>query len=328
MKSRADEAVAMASEILGRPVDRVERLVASSVRAIRLHSGGETVIAARRQDEGRAKMEAMVLEALARHGAPVPTPIARRGNWVFQEDLRGERLSVALWTEGGDRTALLGAALTSLARIGEAGRRAGLAGRLPVIGAEAAWRRRLTAMPDRLASVTGLAVPAFDRTRAAIRLNPRETTLVKWDARPANAMVSQDGTVTWFDWEHCGCRDPLDDAAWLLGDEFVPDAGDGDLLKRAVELGLGGEDAETARAYLVNMGVLHMSVRLALILAKRSSRSGWRDWDTVLRLDKVGSTAPAFRRTARRAAFWAAESRHLAPLAPWFRDLADWAADE
>lgn len=326
MTSRADEAISIAGDIFGRPVDRVDRMVASSVRAIRLGSGGETLIAARRPSEDRAALEAAVLTGLSEHGAPVPGLIAQRGRWVFQEDLPGERLSIALWNPAHDAEASLPRALETLARIHEAGRRAGLDQCVARLGTAADWRRRLAGMPERLAQASGIALPDYDRTALADRIAPRAFALVKWDARPANAMLSDDGAIRWFDWEHCGCRDPLDDAAWLLGDEYLPDPDSAALLEHAVERIAGNADG--ARAYLLAMTVLHMSVRLALILEKRDSHGGWRDWETCLKLDKVGSTAPAFRRTAARAGRWAAEGPHLAPLAPFFEALADWTPDE
>lgn len=328
MKSRADEAVQIAEEILGRPVDRVERMVASSVRAIRLHSGDETMVAARRPGVERAALEATVLTELGRHGAPVPRLIAQRGRWVFQQDLAGERLSAALWSGSGDTAALLDRALESQAQLHEAGRSAGLERRIAPLGLEQAWRQRLAAMPGRLGEMTDLPAPRYEAAAAARQLAPRTVSLIKWDARPANAMLTPDGSIAWFDWEHCGCRDPLDDAAWLLGDEYMPDIDNTALIDRAVALMAGENGPDAARAYLVNFGVLHMSVRLALILSKRNEYGGWRDWETCLKLDKVGSTAASFRRTAQRASRWAAGSGHLTALAPWFEAMADRTGDE
>jgi len=184
-------------------------------------------------------------------------------------------------------------------------------------------------MPGRIAEATGLAAPAIDTEAIAERMAPARFDLLKWDARPANAMVRPDGRIFWFDWEHCGVRDPLDDAAWFLGDEYAPDDAPGP--EEGVAALLPEDDhrsPDEALQYLLRFGVFHISVRLALILQKREEYDGWRDWDMSLELDKVGCTADTFRRTARRASQWADMRDDLRVLAPWFTSLAENCPDE
>lgn len=329
MASRADEAAAHAAEILGRPVDRIERMVNSSVRAIRLHSGGETLIAARRPGEARAQLEASVLEALHAQGAPVPACLGRRGRWVFQEDLGGQRLSVALWKSGKDQNELMLRGLEALRALHDAARATDLSRRIARLGVEPMWMTRLAAIPTRIAEATGIPAPPLDHEAIGKTLAPALFGLLKWDARPANAMIRDDGRIFWFDWEHCGVRDPLDDAAWFLGDEYAPAFGPG--AAEGVAALRSDDDPRSpdeATGYLLRFGVLHSCVRLALILEKRREYEGWRDWDMSLELDKVGCTADSFRRTARNAALWAGQSDDLLTLAPWLRELADTCPDE
>jgi hypothetical protein len=329
MSSRADEAVAFAAEIYGRPVDRVERMVKSSVRAIRLHIGEDTIVAARRPSDERAELEARVLKELHAHGAPVPDCIGRRGQWVLQSNLDGQRLSVELWKGTRNPMDLMSSGLSALRDIQDAGRAAGLSNSVAQLGTALIWRTRLAAMPQRLAQVTGVAAPELDTDALGGRMAPARFDLLKWDARPANAMVRPDGRIFWFDWEHCGVRDPLDDAAWFLGDEYAPENGPGP--EDAVKALLPQDDSRSgdeALQYLLRFGVFHISVRLALILQKRDEYDGWRDWDMSLELDKVGCTAESFRRTTRHAARWADMSDDLRILAPWFRALEDWCPDE
>jgi hypothetical protein len=329
MSSRADEAVAFAADVFGRPVDRVERMVKSSVRAIRLHIGDETVVAARRPTDERAELEARVLSGLHEHGAPVPDCLGRRGRWVLQTDLDGKRLSVSLWEADADAGTLMQTGLDSLRMIQDAGRTAGLDGSVARLGTTLIWRTRLAAMPQRIAQVTGVHAPILDVDSLGERMAPARFDLLKWDARPANAMVRPDGRIFWFDWEHCGVRDALDDGAWFLGDEYAPEMGPGP--EAAVAALLPPDDprtADEALQYLLRFGVFHISVRLALILQKRDEYDGWRDWSMSLNLDKVGCTAESFRRTARNAARWAALSDDLRVLTQWFRDLEDWCPDE
>ncbi|WP_416899721.1 MAG: phosphotransferase [Minwuia sp.] len=329
MNARIEQAERLITEILGRPPDSHSRPTGSSARAIRFVSGNESVIASLRPSEQRARLEAEVLTRLSEADAPVPGLVARRGAWIFQQDLGGRRLTEALWDAGADQQALMTAALQSLAAIHAAAAGSGIAGRLATLGASEAWRQGFAGMPARLGAGAGLPPPAFDMETAARLLTPRRTALVKWDARPANAMLCDDGAIRWFDWEHCGVRDPLDDAGWLLGDEFAPADGPGvneALAALAPETSDGERHA--AEQYLLCFGTLHMSVRLALILTKRAEKGGWRDWQEVLSQDKVGSTAAAFRRTANRAGDWAGRSAVLAPLSPWFHDLAAGCPDE
>lgn len=334
MASRADEAIAFATEIYGAPVDRVDRLVQSSVRAIRLHIGAESVIAARRPSEARATLEATVLSALRTHGAPVPALIERRGRWVFQQDLAGERLSERLWRDpdtdtNADKADLIGKALSGLRSVHEAGRASGLDRKVAALGNTPDWCARLVGMPQRLAAETGIKAPELPVERIAANLMPGRLSLLKWDARPANAMVGPDDSIAWFDWEHCGCRDVMDDAGWLLGDEYQPVLTSGDI--DPVPALLPDDDPRShdqAREDFLRFGILHSCVRLALILDKRREKQGWRDWQMCLQLDKVGATAEAFRRTAFRTADWADACDDLKPLAPWLRHLAETCPDD
>lgn len=321
--------MAFAAEVYGRPVDHVERMVQSSVRAIRLYLGDDTVVAARRPSDERADLEARVLKGLHKHGAPVPDCLGRRGQWVLQTDLDGQRLSVSLWQLDSAPAALMRKGLDSLRLVQDAGRSAGLDGNVARLGTTLLWRSRLATMPERIAQATGITAPDLDTALLGERMAPARFDLLKWDARPANAMVRPDGRIFWFDWEHCGVRDPLDDAAWFLGDEYAPDQGPGP--EDAVAALLPTDDprsVDEAVQYLLRFGVFHISVRLALILQKRAEYDGWRDWDMSLNLDKVGCTAESFRRTARHAATWAESSDDLRVLAPWFRNLEDWCPDE
>ncbi|WP_417517037.1 phosphotransferase family protein [Minwuia sp.] len=330
MNSRVDEATALAAEIFGKPVDRIDRLVQSSVRAVRLHIGADSMIATRRPSVDRARLEAHVLKALHGAGGAVPALIGQRDRWVIQQDLEGKRMTIALWAENPiNREKLVNSGLRSLRTLHEAGRRSGLSEKIPGLGLTFEWRRRLCALPERMSERTGIAAPALDIDATAERLMPRTLDLLKWDARPANAMVGPDGKVSWFDWEHCGVRDPLDDAGWFLGDEYMPDLNGLDPDAVAIlQPDANGMSRQEAAQYQLRFGVLHMTVRLALILNKYDEYEGWRDWDFVLNNDKVGSTAEAFRRTAGRAARWSDDCDDLRPLARWFRELSDWCPNE
>jgi len=97
-----------------------------------------------------------------------------------------------------------------------AAERVALGDRVAPIGMTREWLTALLSMPGRVAEQLGLADPAIDITPEQI--TPRRLSFVKWDARPGNALLVDDGGVGWIDWEHCGARDALDDLAWLLCD--------------------------------------------------------------------------------------------------------------
>jgi hypothetical protein len=130
--------------------------------------------------------------------------------------------------------------------------------------------------------------------------------------------------VAWFDWEHCGARNRLDDLAWLLGDEFTPDMPSVEETLLAEYLPVFGDDLspEDARSYLSAFGGLHTCVRLELILENKDDGDWW-DWDYCLERDKVGVTLDAAQRLCSRGARWAKWSALTHPMVPWFGEVAE-----
>ena len=278
----------------------------------------------RRRTDQRAALEVEVLRALFDAGAPVPRVLAFDGTWLVQEDLGARRLSQVLAgaTEA-ETERRLDPALFALARVHGAGRIAGLERRVVAIGNTADWLHRLIAAPERLGARLGLGAPTLDRDALAAWLTVDRPRFIKWDARPGNAAVTGDGVVAWFDWEHCGCRSPLDDLAWLLGDEYTPywPAVEDRLLDRYVPAFAAVSDPEAARGYLGAFGTLHMCVRLALIVANKGDGPWW-DAEYCLAHDKVGVTQEMARRTCERAGIWSRRSPLTAPLGPWLAAVA------
>ena len=148
---------------------------------------------------------------------------------------------------------------------------------------------------------------------------------IKWDARPGNAIARDDGEVAWIDWEHCGCRNRLDDMVWLLGDEYIPDWPDTEekLIEAHLPAFANGLTASDARAYLFAFGTFHLCVRLDLIISKKKDEPWW-DGDYCLDRDKVGVTLQSALGTCQRAARWAGNVPLTEPMVPWFKDVSDW----
>jgi hypothetical protein len=292
--------------------------------AVAVTASDEKFVITRRRQENRAILEAEVLRELKDHGAPVPAIIASKGKWIVQEHLGDVRLSEAMDTANQEQShKLLRAAMESLLAIHQAGRRAGLEKRVVAIGTKASWLNTLVAMPERIGEHLQMPGPGLPTELMISRLTIDRPAFIKWDARPGNAAVRPDGSIGWFDWEHCGCRAGLDDLAWLLGDEWSPDepSAEAVLLDDYLAEFTGGDEA-SARDYLMLFGTLHMCVRLSLILSNKMDDDWW-DRDYCLAGDKIGVTLGEATKLAHRAARWSADSSLVAALSPWFSDIAD-----
>ena len=293
-------------------------------KSVRAFLEDRSVIVTRRKHRARAELEVVVLRELHARGAGVPRVVAFDGTWMVQEDLGERRLSQALaGAAEAESEKWLGAALDSLARIHQAGRAAGLEVHVPRIGAKSEWLLKLVETPKRLGDFLSLPAPDLPVPELVDRLGFRRPQFIKWDARPGNAATLEDGSVAWFDWEHCGCRNGLEDVAWLLGDEYVPDrAGVEDrLLERFLPVFAGESDPNDSRGYLAIFGTLHMCVRLALILSTKG-QGPWWDWEYCLKHDKVAVTAATARKTCLRAARWAGKLAVTEALVPWLEAVS------
>ena len=289
---------------------------------------GRSVIATVRDEPDRAELEERVLDALARHGAPAPRIVAANRRLLLQEDKGDVRLSVAIhraWKAGDARAVetLLDDALGSLARLHEAARAAGLAESVPLLGVANWWIEMLIDRPLALGSLLQLDVPAPEVEDLRDLLAVLDPQFVKWDARPANAVVDGAGAISWIDFEHSGARNPLDDLAWLLADEFVPHDVERDerLLARHVPRLGGSLPAPLLPHYARAMLVLHGTHRLNLLLNSATDRDGrgWRDPETCVRRDSVGAAKVFALRQCDRLAHHAAQSSLTAALAPFYR---------
>ena len=199
---------------------RVEQPGGRLRRSVRLFLEDRSVIVTKRRAPARARLEAEVLQALSDQGAPVPRLLCFDGVWLIQEDLGSSRLSQALAAmHEADAEGLLENAIAGLAAAQQAGRERGLDREVVAIGKNAEWIATLATIHRRIGEQLQLSVPALPTDRLVAQLRPQRPAFIKWDARPANAAIRADGAVAWFDWEHCGCRHPLDDVVWLLCDE-------------------------------------------------------------------------------------------------------------
>ncbi len=298
--------------LIGFEPARIEYPGGASRCSVRAVAGATSYIVTRRKHAARAALEAGVLLELRAAGAPVPSVLAFDGEWLIQQDLGAQRLSAALGggdvRSAGNRAAQAIAGLLLCQRAADT---AGLSQRVAPIGVKPAWLAALLSMPGRVAEQLGLPDPDIRAAITPEQVTPRHLSFVKWDARPGNALLVEepgtDGGIGWIDWEHCGARDALDDLAWLLCDEYMPDQAELEsvLLKRFLPLFalLSKRSAEDALVYLSRFGSLHTCMRLFLVL-KHKGEGAWWSPEACERTDRIGVTAQAARRLCARGARW------------------------
>lgn len=299
--------------LLGIEPTRIEYPGGPSRSSVRAVTGDASYIVTRRKHAARAELEAGVLRELRSAGAPVPAVHAFDGEWLIQQDLGPQRLSVALGAADARGVAALAMqAAGGLLLCQLAADKQSLAQRVAPIGLKPSWLTDLLLIPGRVAEQLGVADPQVGAVVRPEQLTPRQLSFVKWDARPGNAVVVEStpdgGGVGWIDWEHCGARDALDDLAWLLCDEYMPDnvALESLLLQRFLPLFAtrSGRSPEDALVYLSRFGSLHTCMRLFLVL-KHKGEGAWWNPDMCERTDRIGVTAQAARRLCSRGARWA-----------------------
>lgn len=326
-KSSRDNLTARCEKLLGKQVASMEFPGGESRRSFRLVlKNKDSVIASIRPTRQRARTECKVLSKLSARGALVPRLIADDGKrLLIQEEIPGIRLSQALHEQGAEGVERsLDAALTSLAAVQQAGSEAGFDTRLGSLGKSFKWLTGLLDRPAVIGNYLKVPAPRPFLTELEELLAARKPRFIKWDSRPGNAMVREDGTVYWFDWEHCGTRNRLDDVAWLLADEYVPDhpAVEERLIEKHIGNFADDLSIDEAKHYLSAYGVFHLSVRLGLI-CKYRVRGDWWNHENCLAGDKVGVTWKSMLRVCRRGERWANRNPYTAPLASWFMAIAD-----
>jgi hypothetical protein len=310
-------------ELLGREPDTIETPGGKTRDSVRARFGAQSLIVTHRKHEQRARLEALVLRALNESSAPVPRLIAWRGAWLLQQDMGTQRLSEALDGAGTEAVAdMLHAAITGLVHCQRAGREHGLQQQLVVLGKNRPWFDKLLARRRAVGDLLGIAPPELPDEALVTLLRLREPGFIKWDARPGNAIVGAGGEVYWIDWEHCGCRNNLDDLVWLLADEYTSTtaAVETQLLDTWLKPFSEGWAPGEALDYFYSYSVLHSLVRLHYILRHKGEGSWW-DPAVCLRGDKVGVTREYALNLTAKMRRWAAQSSLLGVLGPWLEQV-------
>ena len=326
MDDAARKAATACTAMLGEPVVGWEDPGGQRRKSTRLFLADRSVIATRRRSQQRADLEVNVLRQLHGAGAPVPQVLGFENRWLIQEDLGGERLSRMMRRVAKDEAlGHLHAGLESLDHIHRAARTIGLARHCRTLGDTTQWLEDFARAPERLGTFLGMPAPALDTAAIVAALERPLTDFVKWDARPPNAIAVADGGVAWFDWEHCGTRNRLDDVVWFLGDESIIDRPtmENAVLNRWVPRFDDGRYPQGPAAYVMVMGALHCCVRLSIIVTDRAREEAPDDWRTSLAGIGVPSLPRTGPRIARRGARWANRHEATKPLTEWFQAIRE-----
>ncbi|MEM9061681.1 MAG: phosphotransferase [Pseudomonadota bacterium] len=312
---------------------RVEDLTSASIvsaefpggksrSTIRLRlSNGETVFATARRRSSHATQELKILWALRKFGAACPQVIGVEEGFFLQSDVGPQRMSQALAvaTEA-ERFDLLSRALQSLATAQDALRDAGLADDLAEIGGSEEARLERARLPASLAEKLDVPPPDLDVSAIADRLAVLDHAAIKFDSRPANAIVGEDGAIAWIDWDRAGRRNLVDDVVCLLADEYMRHAPEteGKLLDLHLHHFSGKRSVPQAQDYMAIAGCLHCCFRLELILKKIRETGRWSDAQKCLREDRVGSAPEFVSRLCQTGARWATSSAEIHDLEAFF----------
>lgn len=300
--------------LTGKPAERIHYPGGASRKTCLVTTGSETFALSRRQSAGRARLEYEVLAGLKKSAAAVAEPVAWHDRWVLTRYVQSTRLPEAFKIAKTDtaKTKLSVAALKSLLDIHLAGRNGLSHLPLPKIGSTLEWRQRFVALPFELADRYGVMPPELDRDKALGLLSNVVYRFVKWDSRPGNAMVKTNGAPVWIDFEYCGLRNPLDDVAWFIADEWQ--AGElGQLWQETVTAttaaGMTGAFATTEfiERYLATYCLLHICVRMSLVL-DRTQKGARGDASRERALDLVGTNRACINALTNGAKFFGQRS--------------------
>jgi len=280
-----------------------------------------TVIGSRRDTVEKARRETAILSALSNHTTAVPKLIASNHSQILiQEEKHGDRFSQRISAaDGPEYLTLMHAALSSLNDIHRAAEKENLAEVVKPIGYQSNWLNEFAQRPRVIGEYLKVETPKLDYKQITQLLQPTDEAFIKWDTRPGNALVTKDNNVVWFDWEHAGKRNRLDDVAWIMGDEFVPDRPEEEALLLKQYVPLFSTKQNNPYEYLMTYGTCHMLVRLGLILKFKDG--DWWDVDTCIANDKIGVTQQCANWICHKGARWSRQSTLLAGLSPWFDEI-------
>jgi len=315
----------LSNKVFGRPPTRVAFPGGTSRSAFIVDMGQAPYVFAKRENKDDAQLEGIVLRTLGPSGY-VPKLKAVVENWVVQEFVAGERLPMVLHETSSmaEREELVGDSLQSLVQIHELAHSVNLHHRVPRVGTAENWLWNRTGAAMRISRSIGISPPELDREELVELMDVKRDEFVKWDARPGNAMVAEDG-ILWFDWEDCGRSKALDDLGFVLCDEWMDIDTDAEerLLKTYFPFFNRSLSQQQGELYLRLFGVTHMILRIRMAQKLHRRENDWWDRDYCLQGDKVGVTASEMSRLVKRIHRWSDGVEQFSSLTPWLDNLVD-----
>ncbi len=307
-----------AYQIFGTHVEKMTAPGGRKRASIRVHLPDRTVIATYRPASRRRDMELRVLRRLSEEGAGVPKLLGVHDNILFQSDAGSRRLTSELVRcRNEDLEHLVTRTYESLWEIKAAARRSGLVADVPPVATGLEWLRDFTHEARNLSSRLAIRSPRLKLAPLAQSLVTLPVEFIKWDARPGNASVQDDGSIVWFDWEHAGRRRGVEDFAFLLGDEFwtLPPTKSLSLFARSCP-----HDPDTLVPLLRRFSTMQIVQRISLIESQQR-KHGWNREDRARRYDRIGTAPELLRRLRDHGVEMALMDPQTEPLVDWFDDV-------
>jgi len=320
-KERIAKIVDRAERHFGQKVVRATAPGGEGRSSYRLHFEDRSVIATLRPNFRRTHLEAFVLERLSRECSDTPECLGVDGELMFQSDVGGQRLNVAIAeADKARRVELSEEAVAAIFRIHEAGRKQALHNALPHLGQNRDWIENLVHATAALAEFSQGRATGLDHAALCTALDYPGRQFVKWDCRSGNAAVGEDNRLRWFDFEYSGARHGAEDFAWLIGDEAWP------LPPATMELVVSecfdpacGHERDAYLDYLALYLTFHCVQRFKLIV-KEARKRGWIAKARVRKYDDAGVHPEFAVQICRVGAYFASRRPETAPIGRDFEE--------
>lgn len=332
------DATPQVAEVAGVSVDHVINVVEATLgetvikvacpggrdRAVfRIYTGTQTVIASCRDYENGAKREARILKHLAPLTDHFPQIIADRDGILVQTDMGDVTVAQDMRnTDTAGRIELMDRAISSVfgyqMDIGHPFPQA----EVPVLFEHRKDLGYFVDGPWRTAGVFGVRLPNYDRDAVARHFLPTNACFLKWDNRFANAALSPNGTMGWFDFEDSCLGAGYEDLAWLAADEYPALAFDQiyPLFERQVREHHGIAADMILRRFHI-MTTLLIALRTRRIGRHLSKKGKWFTLDEIYRSDRVGAHPTMMQALLKRGQAFAELERETKPLVVMFQDI-------
>lgn len=276
---------------------------------------GRVCYATGRPKRAQSTQELQILWALKRAGVPAPEVLGVEDTFFLQQEIVGERLSLALnAATPEDRVQLMRQAGLSLVQVHRALADPDAIGFFPPESRlNESKRAARAALPREAATYFGCDQPTYDEAHVASLLLDRDQTPIKGDTRPANAIVSPEGETVWIDWDRADRGNRLSDLVRLICDEYSPISPDAELTlvqDLLPEIAPDWSKADRDEVFAVS-AVLHCLFRLSLIYDKLARGGHWYDPESCLQKDSIGVAPVYVRQLCARGQFWAEQSLAL-----------------